>query len=322
MLRIRIDGGALTSRAAAGDRPDLGRLRPGHRRRHRPAERAAALDPDRGRAGDLAPARGGRAAHHRGLRRLPAGDPRLAGGRHRRRRDHRPDPGHPGHRRPLHRRPAVLEPAAQVQDGDHRPSAARRGAGGQRHRLRRRRAPRARARLRPLGRRRPVDQPDAGRTAGRLGARGGGRRGLGRGDRPVPGLRLPAAADPGADQVPGRRLGSGEVPRGAGDRVPEATADRRSRPGDAHQVRRPRRGQPAEGRPVLRRAVRGRRPGQRQPAGRAGRPGRGARLDPAADHADAEAAGARRRRPTRSTRWSPAPRRSGCRPGRTPGGVR
>ena len=54
--------------------------------------------------------------HHRGLRRLPAGDPRLAGRRHRRGRDHRPDPGDPGHRRALHRRPAVLEPAAQVQD--------------------------------------------------------------------------------------------------------------------------------------------------------------------------------------------------------------
>ena len=182
--------------------------------------------------------------------------------------------------------------------------------------------PELRPRLRPVGRRRAVHQPDAGRPARRLGARGGGRRGLGRGGRALPRLRLPAAADPGPDQVPGRRLGSGEVPRGAGDRVPEAPADRRPGPGDPGPARRPRRGQPAEGRPVLRRSVRGGRPGQRQPPGQAGRPGRGARVDPAAHHADAEDPGARRRPATRSTRWSPAPRRSVCRPGRTPGGAR
>ena len=45
---------------------------------------------------------------------------------------------------------------------------------GQRRRLRRRRAPRLRPGLRPLGRRRPVHQPDARRTAGRLGSQRGG----------------------------------------------------------------------------------------------------------------------------------------------------
>ena len=56
--------------------------------------------------------------------------------------------------------------------------------------------------------------------AQRLGAwvpLGRGGRGLGRGRRDLPRLRLPPAADPGPDQVPDRRLGTGEVPGGAGD---------------------------------------------------------------------------------------------------------
>ena len=48
-------------RAAARRRRHLDRVRPRRRRRQRPAERPAALDPHRGRAGDLAPARGRRA---------------------------------------------------------------------------------------------------------------------------------------------------------------------------------------------------------------------------------------------------------------------
>ena len=72
--------------------------------------------------------------------------------------------------RPLHRRPGVLQPAAQVQDRRSRGSpAARRGARDQRHLVRRGRAPRARPRLRRVGRRRAVDQPDAGAAARRLG---------------------------------------------------------------------------------------------------------------------------------------------------------
>ena len=92
MLRVRIDGGALTTEQLRVIGEHLHRVRPRHRRRHRPAEHPAALDRGRGRARDLAPARGRRARHHRGVRRLPARHPRLAGGRHRRRRDHRPDP--------------------------------------------------------------------------------------------------------------------------------------------------------------------------------------------------------------------------------------
>ena len=51
----------------------------------------------------------------------------------------------------------------------------------------------------------------------------GGRR-LG-----LPGLRVPPAAAPRADQVPGRGLGRREVPAGAGGRVPAPAADRRPR---------------------------------------------------------------------------------------------
>ena len=49
--------------------------------------------------------------------------------------------------------------------------------------VRRRRAPRARARLRPVGRRRPVHQPDARPAARRLGAAGRGARRVGGGRR-------------------------------------------------------------------------------------------------------------------------------------------
>ncbi len=94
----------------------LPRVRPRHRRHHRPAEHPAALDPDRGRAGDLAPAGGGRPADHRGLRRLPpgrAGQPGRRGGPG---RGARPDAGDRRDRPPVRRRQGVLQPAPQVQD--------------------------------------------------------------------------------------------------------------------------------------------------------------------------------------------------------------
>ena len=78
MMRIRIDGGALSSeqlRVVADISTDV---RPRRRRRQRPAERAAALDPHRGRPGDLGAARSRRAVHHRGVRRLPARHARAA----------------------------------------------------------------------------------------------------------------------------------------------------------------------------------------------------------------------------------------------------
>ena len=131
----------------------------------------------------------------------------------------------------------------------------------QRRLVRRHRAPRARPRLRPLGRRRPVHQPDARAEARRLGPARRGRRRLGRRGLDLPRLRLPAAALAGPAEVPGRRLGRGEVPRGARERVPAPHAGRRPVPRAARAHRRPRRRARAEGRQVLRR---------RRPARRAG----------------------------------------------------
>ena len=54
MLRVRIDGGRLTTAQLRVDRRDLAGVRPRHRRHHRPAEHPAPLDPHRGRARDLA----------------------------------------------------------------------------------------------------------------------------------------------------------------------------------------------------------------------------------------------------------------------------
>ena len=174
MLRVRVDGGALDHRADARHRRGVPRLRPRHRRHHRPAEHPAALGPGRGRARDLGAAGGRRPADHRGLRRLPPRHPRLAGRRHLPGRAGRPDAGDRGDPAPLHRRPGVLEPAAQVQVRDHGDAHQRRRARDQRHLVRRRRAPRARPGLRPVGRRRALDQPAAGRAARRV--RGRGRR--------------------------------------------------------------------------------------------------------------------------------------------------
>ena len=79
-------------------------------------------------------------------------------------------PGRAPDPRPLHRQPGVLQPAPQVQDRDLRQPQPRRRARGQRHLVRRGRAPRARPRLRRLGRRRALHQPDVRAATGRLGA--------------------------------------------------------------------------------------------------------------------------------------------------------
>ncbi len=132
--------------------------------------------------------------------------------------------------RAVHRLPGVLQPPPQVQDRDQRVAAAGRRARGQRHLVRRRRAPRARPGLRPVGRRRPVDQPDARPAARRVGAAGRGPGGVGRSRRRLPRLRLPPAAHPRAHQVPHRGLGSRAVPRGARERVPRPRASSTARP--------------------------------------------------------------------------------------------
>ena len=171
---------------------------------------------------DLGAPRVGRPHHRRGVRRLAAALPRLPGRRRRQGRDHRRLLGAGRDQAPLHRQPGVLQPAAQVQDRPDRTPEPRRRARGQRRLLRRHRPPRARPRLRPLGRRRPLHQPDARPEARRLDPARRGRRRLGGRRVDLPRLRLPPAALQGAPEVPGRRLGQGEVPRGARDRVPRA----------------------------------------------------------------------------------------------------
>ena len=121
MMRVRSDGALLGADAAARAGQRRHRLRPGHRRHHRPAEHPVPLDPDRGRPDDLGAPRRRRPEHPGGLRRLPAAVPRLARRRCRRRRDHRRHPGAGGDQAPLHRQPGVLQPPPQVQDRRHRP---------------------------------------------------------------------------------------------------------------------------------------------------------------------------------------------------------
>ena len=157
----------------------------------------------------------------------PRGVPRLARRRRRRRRDHRRHLGPRGDQAALHRRPRVLQPAAQVQDRPDRAPEPGRGARGQRRLVRRHRPPGARSRLRPLGRRRPVHQPDARAEARRVDPARRGARRLGRRRLGLPRLRLPPAALARPAEVPGRRLGRREVPRGPRDRVPRPRPGRR-----------------------------------------------------------------------------------------------
>ena len=161
MMRVRIDGGQLSSDAAARDRRHQHRVRPRRRRRHRPAERAVPLDPHRGRA-----RRSGGGSSRSGCRPpRPAATPRGSCS--------------------AARWPAILEDevldatdvlAATVAKYVGSPefsnlprkwktsmSGLRRPlhrARDQRRLLRRRRERRRRGRLRPVGRRRAVDQPE------------------------------------------------------------------------------------------------------------------------------------------------------------------
>ena len=139
MMRIRIDGGALTSEQLRVDRRHLHDVRPRRRRRHRPAERPAALDPDRGRPGDLG----------RSSRRSACRPPRPAATRPRVMlgcplegvaADSVLDAGAGAarDRREVPRRPGVLQPAAQVQDVHLRLRAALHEPRDQRRLVRRR----------------------------------------------------------------------------------------------------------------------------------------------------------------------------------------
>ena len=141
--------------------------------------------------------------------------------------------------------PAYSNLPRKFKTAAHRAPQPRRRPRGQRRLLRRHRPPRARPRLRPLGRRRPVDQPDARPEARRLDPARRGRRRLGGRHLDLPRLRLPPAALAGPAEVPGRRLGRREVPRGARERVPRPRARRLrvARPGP--RSRRPHRRAPS-----------------------------------------------------------------------------
>ena len=120
MLRVRIDGGRLTPGPAARRSPRS----PTTTRAAPPTSPTGRTSSCTGCASRTSRRSGGpggrRAEHHRGLRRRPARDPRLAGGG--RRRDEVIDatPGDRGDHAALHRQPGVLQPAAQVQDRDLR----------------------------------------------------------------------------------------------------------------------------------------------------------------------------------------------------------
>ena len=73
MLRIRIDGGQLDESQLRVIGDVSRRLRPRHRRHHRPAEHPAALGADRGRPGHLGGPGERRPVHHRGVRRHARG---------------------------------------------------------------------------------------------------------------------------------------------------------------------------------------------------------------------------------------------------------
>ena len=214
-------------RAAAGDRRDLAGVRARHRRHHRPAERPVPLDPDRGRA-----RRSGERLEAVGLSTTeacgdtPARHPRLAR-----------SPGSPRTRSSTAPRPSTRSTAGSsaTRTFSNLPRKFKTAISGSplldvAHEINDVafvgvEPPRARPRLRRVGRRRAVHQPEARRAARRLGPAGRGRRTSGTGViGDLPRLRLPAAAHPRPAEVPGRRLGPGEVPPGAGGRVPASAS--------------------------------------------------------------------------------------------------
>ena len=226
--RVLHAAGALRRRRAdrgraAHPRRDLHRVRPRHRRHLRPRERPVPLDPRRGHAGDLASGSTLSACRPpRPAATAPAWCWVAAGRRVARRGDRRHDLavdeivkryiGKPEYSNlPRKFKTAI----SGLQDVVHEVNdVAFIGV----------EPSRARPRLRPVGRRRPVDQPDAGPAGRRLGAARRGARRLGGRRLGVPRLRLPPAARQGAAEVPDQGLGHREVPPGSRGRVPEAAS--------------------------------------------------------------------------------------------------
>ena len=251
---------------------------------------------------DLGAAGGGRPVHHRGLRRRAAQHPRLPGGR-------ASTPTRSSTPPPCCGRPRRWRAATRTSSPTCRASARRRSAA----------APRTAPRTRSTTSRSSASSAPDGTPGFDLWVGGGlstnpmlaQRLGVfvepdqvpavwaGR-DRPVPRLRLPAAAQPGPAEVPGRglgrRSGSGRcwrrstsatpLPDGPAPPPPRPPA-RRDHVGVHRQQRRP----------VLRRRRAARRPHVRHPAlRRSADLARGVRLGPGPDDGRAEAADPRRAR--------------------------
>ena len=311
MLRVRIDGGALTTEQLRV----IGQISTDFARDTADLTDRQNIQLHWIRVEDVPEIwrrlEGRRPVHHRGLRRRPARHPGLARRRHRQGRDHRPHAADPRARRAVHRRPGAGQPAAQVQDRHHRPPQPGRGPRDQRRRPRGHGPPRARHRLRPVGRRRALHQPRAWPS--------GSARSSPRSRSPTSGTASPpsSATTATAGMRNKARLkflladwGTGEVPPDPRGRIPRLHAGRRPGRAQAHHPRRPRRRPRAEGRQVLHRRHAARRPRLRHPAHGTRRTARAERLRPAAHHPAPEAGCARRPRGQRRT-----PRRGARRAG-------
>ena len=196
---------------------------------------------------------------------------------------------------PLHRQPGVLQPAPQVQDRDL--GSAGRRPRGQRRRLHRRRSTPSTGRAWTCGSAAACPPTRCSASASAHGCRW---------------TRCPTSgkAVTGVFRDYGyRRLrskarlkflikdwGVEKFRRGPGDRVPQAAADRRTRPGAGDPPDRPRRHSEAEERAQRRRRRPDRRPGVGHHPVQGRRPGRGRRLRPGPLHAVPEADRPRRAR--------------------------
>ena len=234
MLRVRIDGGALTRSSCGTSREissEFGRGIADVTDRQNIQYHWIRIEDV---PGDLAPARGRGPVHARGVRRharATCSAARVAGVAADEIIDGTPAlraivDGYIGDR-------GVLQPAAQVQDRDQRLPRALHVA----HEIndvvvRRRRAPRRAAPGFDLWVGGGLStNPKLGASASaRSSTLGGGPGRVGGRHRALPRLRLPPAAHPRAAEVPRRRLGAGAVPRGAGEASTSASRWPTARP--------------------------------------------------------------------------------------------
>ena len=228
-----VDGGQLSPAQLRAIGRHLHRVRPRHRRHHRPAEHPVPLDPHRGRA-----RRSGSGSRRSACRpQRPAATrprvvPRLAR-----------SPASPPTRSSTAPRRSTRSSARYIGDpafsnlprkfktAISRPPEPRRGTRDQRHLVRRRRCTPSTAPASTSGSAAACPPTRCSPSGSACGSRWTRSPDVWAGVvADLPRLRLPPAAHPGPAEVPGRRLGRGEVPRGARGRVPRPRAGRRPRP--------------------------------------------------------------------------------------------